>query len=330
MIRTIISRTIIVSPCAWMWIPALALAVAIAAAMTAAAVMTAGTASAQDRGSLDAKPLPPLANPDDPNTPAKALFGRRPTPAPLSTRVIGFYSKGCLAGAKALPINGKTWQVMRLSRNRNWGHPNLVALLERLSAKGAKLGWPGLMVGDMSQPRGGPMLTGHASHQVGLDADIWLTPMPNRELTRKEREELSATMVVRADRKDVDPSVWTPAHGAIIKAAAQEPQVERIFVNPAIKKALCREAGHDRHWLTKVRAYWGHDYHFHIRIKCPAGSHDCKPQGTATGEGCGKDLDHWFTEAILHPKPSPIPPQPRPPLKMADLPAACRQVLLAP
>ena len=156
----------------------------------------AGPASAQDKGTVDAKPLPPLANPDDPNTPAKALFGRRPTPAPLATRVIGFYSKGCLAGAKALPINGKTWQVMRLSRNRNWGHPNLVTLLERLSAKGAKLGWRGLMVGDMSQPRGGPMLTGHASHQVGLDADIWLTPMPNRELTRKEREELSATMVV--------------------------------------------------------------------------------------------------------------------------------------
>ena len=314
--------TMILSTHVRIWIPALALG---------AALITAGTASAQDRGTLDPKPLPPLANPDDPNTPAKALFGRRATPAPLATRVIGFYSKGCLAGAKALPINGKTWQVMRLSRNRNWGHPNLVDMLERLSTKGAKLGWPGLMVGDMSQPRGGPMLTGHASHQVGLDADIWLTPMPNRELTRKEREELSATMVVREDRKDVDPNVWTPAHGAIIKAAAQEPLVERIFVNAAIKKALCREAGGDRGWLHKVRPYYGHDYHFHIRIKCPAGNHDCKPQEPApSGDGCGKELDHWFTDAILHPKPSPIPPQPRPPMKMADLPAACRQVLLAP
>ena len=314
--------TMILSTHVRIWIPALALG---------AALITAGTASAQDRGTFDPKPLPPLANPDDPNTPAKALFGRRATPAPLATRVIGFYSKGCLAGAKALPINGKTWQVMRLSRNRNWGHPNLVDMLERLSTKGAKLGWPGLMVGDMSQPRGGPMLTGHASHQVGLDADIWLTPMPNRELTRKEREELSATMVVREDRKDVDPNVWTPAHGAIIKAAAQEPLVERIFVNAAIKKALCREAGGDRGWLHKVRPYYGHDYHFHIRIKCPAGNHDCKPQEPApSGDGCGKELDHWFTDAILHPKPSPIPPQPRPPIKVADLPAACRQVLLAP
>ena len=296
-----------------------------------AALTLASAAHAQDRGSVNPKPLPPLANPDDPDTPAKALFGRRPTPAPLETRVIGFYSKGCLAGAKALPINGKTWQVMRLSRNRNWGHPQLVDMLERLSAKGAKLGWHGLLVGDMSQPRGGPMLTGHASHQIGLDADIWLTPMPDRELSRREREDMSATMVVAENRKDVDPAVWTPAHGAIIKAAAQEPQVERIFVNAAIKKALCREAGNDRGWLHKVRPYYGHDYHFHVRIKCPSGNGDCKAQEPVpAGDGCGADLDHWFSDAILHPKPSPIPPQPRPPMKMADLPPACRQVLLAP
>ena len=294
-------------------------------------VLRRGQASAQDRGSVDPQPLPPLAKPDDPNTPAKELFGRRPTPAPLEARVIGFYSKGCLAGATALPINGKTWQVMRLSRNRNWGHPNLVQFLERLAEKGTRVGWRGLLVGDLSQARGGPMLTGHASHQVGLDADIWLTPMPERELTRREREEMSATMMVAADRKDVDPDLWTPAHTLLIKTAAQDPVVDRIFVNAAIKKALCREAGNDRNWLTKVRAYWGHDYHFHVRIKCPADNPECKPQEpTPAGEGCGKDLDHWFTDAVLYPKPSPIPPTPRPSLKMADLPPACRQVLLAP
>ena len=125
-----------------------------------------------------------------------------------------------------------------LSRNRNWGHPNLVQFLERLSDKAPQTGWRGLLVGDMSQPRGGPMRTGHASHQVGLDADIWLTPMPDRELTREEREEMSATMVVAEDRTDVDPKVWTPAHLKVIKAAAKDPQVARIFVNAAIKKAL--------------------------------------------------------------------------------------------
>src|SRR6201991_4681140 len=271
-----------------------------------AAILATLPARAQDRGTVNPKPLPPLANPNDPKNAAKDLFGRKPTPANMQARSIGFYTRGCLAGGVALPINGKTWQVMRLSRNRNWGHPRMVALLERLSEKGAKLGWRGLLVGDMSQPRGGPMMTGHASHQVGLDADIWLTPMADRELTRLEREEMSATMVVAPDRKDVDPNVWTPAHTALIKAAAEEPEVERIFVNAAIKKALCREAGDDRAWLNKVRQYWQHDYHFHVRIHCPADSPDCKPQpAVPAGDGCGKDLDWWFTDAVLHPKPAP-------------------------
>jgi penicillin-insensitive murein DD-endopeptidase len=296
------------------------------------ALLAANSAAAQDKGKVSPPPLPPLAMPDDPATPAKELFGRKAAPVPVQSRTIGFYSKGCLAGAKALPINGKTWQVMRLSRNRNWGHPNLVAFLERLANQAPKTGWHGLLVGDMSQPRGGPMRTGHASHQVGLDADIWLTPMPKRELTRIEREEMSATMVVAEDRTDVDPEVWTPAHVAVIKAAAQDPQVVRIFVNPAIKRALCRDTGSDRAWLSKVRPWWGHDYHFHVRIRCPADSPDCKPQEPApAGDGCsGDDLDHWFTDAILHPRPLPTQPQEKPPLKMADLPDACRQVLVAP
>jgi penicillin-insensitive murein endopeptidase len=164
------------------------------------ALTLAGPALAQDRGSVDPKPLPPLANPDDPKTAAKELFGRKPQPANLKARAIGFYSRGCLAGATALPVNGPSWQVMRLSRNRNWGHPELVRAMERLAEKVPKVsGWPGLLMGDMAQARGGPMLTGHSSHQIGLDADIWLTPMPKRELSRVEREEMSATNVVRAD-----------------------------------------------------------------------------------------------------------------------------------
>ena len=119
-------------------------------------------------------------------------------PASLAARSIGFYSRGCLAGAQALPVNGETWQVMRISRDRIWGHPNLVKFLERLSSRAPEeADWPGILVGDMSQPRGGPMITGHASHQIGLDADIWLTPMPDRTLSRREREEMSATNMVR-------------------------------------------------------------------------------------------------------------------------------------
>jgi penicillin-insensitive murein endopeptidase len=285
---------------------------------------------AQDRGTLDPKPLPPLEKPDDPNLPAKELFGRQTVPAKQEARALGWYSAGCLAGAKALPVNGPSWQVMRLSRNRMWGHPNLVKMIEHLSEKGKKLGWNGLLVGDMSQPRGGPMFTGHASHQVGLDADIWLTPMPDRELTQQEREEMSAINMVADSRKDIDPKVWTPKHVAIIKAAAEEPGVERIFVNAAIKKALCRTAGKSREWLNKVRPYWGHDFHFHVRIRCPPGQVDyCKPQAAVpAGDGCGKELDWWFTDAVLHPKPEPQ--KPVRPKTLADLPQICRQILLAP
>ena len=294
-------------------------------------VAAAHGARAQDKGTLEPEALPPLENPKDAKTPAKELFGRKPKPAALPARVIGAYWKGCLAGGVALPINGPTWQVMRLSRNRNWGHPDLIAYMERLGARAKAAGWPGLLVGDMAQPRGGPMITGHASHQVGLDADIWLTPMPNRELTRQERAEMSAIQMVAADRRDVDPKVWTHGQMAVIKAAAEDPRVERVFVNPAIKKALCREAGSDRAWLSKVRPIAGHDYHFHVRISCPQGNHDCVVQDPVPhGDGCGKPVEEAL-EKLLRPVPPPKHPiKPKPPLVMADLPAACRQVLSAP
>src|SRR5258707_8562102 len=295
------------------------------------AALAATAVLGQDKGSVDPKPLPPLANPRDPNLGAKELFGRKISPAPLATHSIGFYAKGCLAGAQALPISGETWQVRRLSRNRNWAHPDMVALPDRLSAKAHEVaGWPGLLVGDMSQPRGGPMLTGHASHQVGLDADIWLTPMPNRQLSRNEREEMSASNMVRADRLDIDPAVWTPTHLLVIRAAAQEPRVQRIFVNAAIKKALCREAKGDRSWLAKIRPWYGHDYHFHVRITCPPGDSACtaKPPPSES-EGCASaDLAYWFTDPVIHPKPSTA--KPAPPITLSQLPAACRQILLAP
>jgi penicillin-insensitive murein DD-endopeptidase len=257
---------------------------------------------------LHSEPLPALTKADTPSTLARELFARKTTPAALPARSIGFYSKGCLAGAIALPITGETWQVMRVSRNRNWGHPTLVQFIEELSERTARGGWPGLLLGDMSQPRGGPMFKGHASHQVGLDADIWLTPMPNHELTHEQREEMMATVVVAQDRRDVDPHLWTPAHFALIKAAAEDWRVDRIFVNTAIKKALCRTAGNDRAWLRKVQPWLGHDWHFHVRLNCPSDSPECEPLSPRdVGDGCtGKEMHRWSSDSIEG------PPQTRP------------------
>jgi penicillin-insensitive murein endopeptidase len=299
----------------------------------------AGSAAAQEKhlidptppGSLNPEPLPPLLNPDAPETPARELFARKPTPFPGPPHSIGSYSDGCLAGAAPLPVDGPSWQVMRLSRNRNWGNPRLVQFIKRFAGNAKKAGWSGLLVGDVSQPRGGPMLSGHTSHQVGLDADIWFTPMPGHVQSREEREFTSATDVVAPDLLDIDPAQWTPTYTALIRAGAQDPAVTRIFVNAAIKKALCREAGADRDWLSKVRPWYGHAEHFHVRIGCPAESPDCQPQPPPDpGDGCGHELDFWFKESTLHPLPPLIPPKPKPPLTLAGLPPACKQIVQAP
>jgi penicillin-insensitive murein endopeptidase len=262
-----------------------------------------------------------------PRDAAQRLFGSEAIPAPGPAQAIGAYERGCLEGAVQLPADGPNWQVMRPSRNRAWGHPFLIALLERLAQKlPAEAGWPGLLVGDIAQPRGGPMLTGHGSHQIGLDADIWLTPMPNRRLTPTERDEMPATDVVAADGAEIDEATWTSQHRRLLEVVAREPAVERIFVNPAIKRALCRETGPDRAWLAKIRPWWGHNYHFHMRLICPSGQSECRAQAPPSpGDGCGAELDWWFTPEARRPSPRPAKP-----LLLGDLPRACARLVAAP
>lgn len=279
--------------------------------------------------------------PKKPALSAKQLFGSVKSAAPLAARAVGWYAKGCLAGAKPLAVDGPGWQVMRLSRNRMWGHPDLIKIIERLAREStANKEWPGLLVGDISQPRGGPMISGHASHQVGLDADIWLTPMPDRKLTRREREDMSAVSMI-SNYSSVDPKVWGEGQVKLIKRAASYSAVERILVHPAIKKALCEAAPKDdRAWLSKVRPYFGHFYHFHMRIGCPKGSANCQHQPPVPGDdGCDGELKDWLKKVAPKPKPPvdaskppPKPSKPAPPkpeMTLADLPADCRTVLTA-
>jgi penicillin-insensitive murein DD-endopeptidase len=260
---------------------------------------------------------------------AKQLFGaetvgsaHRPTP-------LGGYSRGCIAGAVELPETGPTWQAMRLSRNRNWGHPETIAFLERLSRKAAQQpGWSGLYIGDISQPRGGPMLTGHASHQIGLDADIWMLPATNLRLSRAERESISSISLRRAEGAYVNGN-WTRAHHEIIKAAASDPAVARIFVFPGAKVQMCRDETGNRAYLRKIRPWWGHHYHFHVRLACPRGARGCADQETPPpGDGCD-EAQQWVNNILNPPPPDPNAPAPRPrrELVLADLPDQCRAVL---
>src|SRR5215470_7323584 len=111
---------------------------------------------------------------------AKQLFGSVQLPSIGKAVSIGYYPRGCLAGGVEFPVTGSTWQVMRLSRNRNWGHPKLIQFLEKFAPLAAKTtGWNGILVGDLAQPRGGPLPYGHMSHQIGLDVDIWFMTIPD-------------------------------------------------------------------------------------------------------------------------------------------------------
>ena len=260
---------------------------------------------------------------------AKQLFGAVGSASAGGAAVYGSYAKGCVAGAVQLPETGPTWQAMRLSRNRNWGHPTTIDFLQDLSRFAAtQPGWQGLYVGDISQPRGGPMLTGHASHQTGLDADIWMLPPARLNLSAAERESLSSISLRRADGAFTNDK-WTSAHMNIMRAAAEDPRVERIFVFPGAKVRMCNEARGNRAWLRKIRPWWGHHYHFHVRLKCPAGSVGCIEQDTPPpGDGCD-EAQGWVDRILNPPPPDPNapPPRPRRDLVLSDLPAQCASVL---
>ena len=259
---------------------------------------------------------------------AKALFGAVDRPSPHDPNPIGRNAQGCLAGGVALPESGPTWQEMRLSRNHYWGDPSLIDFIARYTAQARKVGWQGLYIGDLSQPRGGPV-GGHASHQTGLDVDIWLTPATRLDLTPAERETISAISVLGRDKRSLNRN-WGPAQAYLLEAAARDPQVERIFITAPAKLALCAAADRsDAAWLRKIRPWWGHDDHLHVRLNCPAGAPGCvQPDPLPPGDGC-REAVWWVTEALEPPDPNAPAPKPRPPLQLSDLPRQCADVLQA-
>ena len=268
-----------------------------------------------------------LAIPAQAADPVKYLFAAKRTPAGIEPAPFGKYNRGCLAGAVELPETGSGWQAVRLSRNRNWGHPTAIAFIERLAARVQAIGWPGLLIGDISQPRGGPMRSGHRSHQMGLDIDIWLRRPEALALSRQERESITSTVVTTGDGLAVN-GHWTQQHHQVLKAAASDPAVARIFVHAAIKQQMCaaEPAGTGRGWLRKIRPWFGHNAHFHVRLKCPVGSTACVSQAAIpAGDGCGAAMQWWFSDEARNPKPKKKK-KPRE-LTLKDLPKACAVVL---
>ncbi len=272
---------------------------------------------------------------------ANQLFGAKDRPSAQEPMPVGSYARGCAAGLVELPETGPTWQAMRLSRGRNFGHPVMIDYLAELSQTARRIGWAGLYIGDISQPRGGPMTSGHASHQIGLDADIWMLPPRRLNLSRGDRESISSIPVRSADQRSVTGN-WTAGHHALLRAAASDDRVDRIFVAAAVKIEMCKTAtNRDRKWLQKIRPVAGHDTHFHVRLKCPKGAALCTTQTPTVselsngGNGCDETLTWWVTDYLNPPKTTGTPPKaedgprakrPRE-FTMADLPNQCAAVL---
>ncbi len=237
-------------------------------------------------------------------------------PSPGHTQVIGGASNGCVGGAQALPEAGPGYVSVRRYRNRYYGHPELVRLIAELGLATRATGLDLLMVGDLSQPRGGRMPSSHRSHQNGLDADIWFTLAQSPEAAGRlmDNRDDPQSMVKPGGLFTSD--AWGPDQRFLLETAARHPKVDRIFVNPAIKRAVCQEVKGDRSWLRKLRPWFGHDAHFHVRMRCPGDSPQCNQQAPLpAGDGCGEDLAWWFTDEARspfkrkdQPKADPSPP----------------------
>ena len=252
-------------------------------------------------------------------------WASRHSPAPGPAQSIGTYANGCITGAHPMPISGPGFETIRTQRNRFWGHPELIDFVTGFAATVDAEGLGTLMIADLGQPRGGP-ISGHGSHELGLDADIWLRLRPNPGMSDNERAKPYAVSMLRGGGGfTIDQNNWDFRHTRLYELAATDPRVSRIFAHPAIKRQLCDTATGDRSWLNKVRPWYGHHSHMHVRIACPVGSPDCKNQSPPpAGEGCGAELDWWFTDEPYKGSGKKGPRKAPPPL-----PAGCEAVYLA-
>lgn len=215
----------------------------------------------------------------------------------LAAESIGAYNNGCFIGGEKLPISGVGYEVMKIERKRSYGNPELIKFIEDFAKKFNKKTGKKLLISDLSQENGGPMHGDHASHQIGLDADIWNSfANHNQKFTPDERNKTSANEIVKPDGKNLTKN-WNEDNEIAIFAAAEEAKVDRIFVNAAIKNKLCKKYPKNANHY-KIRSWWGHDKHFHVRLKCPTSSPECEASKAldVADNGCKPEqLDWWLS-----------------------------------
>jgi murein endopeptidase len=166
---------------------------------------------------------------------------------------LGTYSAGTLAGGVRLPAEGRafvTWDpVLRRSPNRpwrRWGTGELVRVVLRVAREfhATHPRASRLAIGDLSRPHGGNFgpqfgYIGHASHQNGLDVDIYYPRADGREAAPR-------------DERDIDPALSQELVNRFLAAGAA-----LIFVGP--NTGLTGPP-------TRVQQLVNHDNHLHVRL----------------------------------------------------------------
>jgi murein endopeptidase len=174
----------------------------------------------------------------------------------LRSRAIGKPWDGRLVRGVQLPVSGPGFLSYDDLRDalpdrgwRRWGTDELVAVLEEVSADYAAAhprARP-VLIGDLSRPHGGGFGKrygglGHASHQNGLDADVYY-PRKDRRLTKARRP-------AQVDRRLAQDLV-----DRFVAAGA-----EKLFVGPHLRLRGPRGV---------VSKLVHHDDHLHVRIPNP-------------------------------------------------------------
>jgi penicillin-insensitive murein DD-endopeptidase len=206
-------------------------------------------------------------------------------------QIVGFYTNGKIIGAAAIPLEGLGLLKLFQPRNRHYASTDLISLL-LWTAETISAGFPGgerMQIGDSSAENGGP-ISGHASHQNGLDVDIAYFRLDHREQDPQAVDGFQESFVKEGQ---VTENFDTIRNWETIKLVVSTGRVNRIFVDAAIKKAMCLhaeslgEAAEKTETLRRLRVWPQHDDHFHLRLTCPTRSPECVPQEEPpAGSGC--------------------------------------------
>lgn len=217
----------------------------------------------------------------------------------ISAESFGKYTDGHIFKSVPLKRNAPGIQTMRPAMAKFYGHTELRDFIYKLGKQTINSGNGQLMIGDLSHKDGGELI-GHASHQNGLDVDIWFYRPKDTitDLANDQRDSSKFPHFLNPATNEFYPNMWNTKLDNVLKMAASDSRVAKIFVNAGVKRRLCRIFPGEK-FLSKIRPWYRHHEHFHVRLKCPENSPSCENQPEIKSLDCsGDNIDWWFGPAF--------------------------------